>query len=108
MGFMMRSILKFAAAAALATGFFATAAQAADTGSVLAHADATVSDLRHDSVFGDARHNLRHARAVLIIPGLVKGGFIFGAEGGDGVLMARTRKGWARPGFYSDGLGFFG
>jgi lipid-binding SYLF domain-containing protein len=107
-GFDMKSLLKFAAAAALATAFFAPAAQAASARSVLAHADATVSDLRHDSVFGDARANLRHARAVLIIPGLVKGGFIFGAEGGDGVLLARTRRGWSSPAFYSLGSASFG
>lgn len=104
----MKSILKFAALAVLAAGLFAPAAQAADTRSVLAHANATVSDLRHDSVFGDARHALRHARAVLIIPGLVKGGFIFGAEGGDGVLLARTRRGWSSPAFYSMGSASFG
>jgi lipid-binding SYLF domain-containing protein len=104
----MKSFWKLAAAAALTTVIFAPAAQAADTRSVLAHADATVTDLRHDSVFGDARHNLRHARAVLIIPGLVKGGFIFGAEGGDGVLMARTRHGWSSPAFYSLGSASFG
>ena len=108
MGITMKSFWKFAAVAALATAILAPAAQAADTRSVLAHADATVSDLRHDSVFGDARHNLRHARAVLIIPGLVKGGFIFGAEGGDGVLMARTRRGWSSPAFYSMGSASFG
>ncbi len=108
MGSMMKSLLKFAAAAAFAVGFFAPAAQAADARSVLAHADATVSDLRHDSVFGDARHSLRNARAVLIIPGLVKGGFIFGAEGGDGVLLARTRHGWSSPAFYSMGSASFG
>jgi lipid-binding SYLF domain-containing protein len=108
MGFVMKSLLKFAAAAALATGFFAPAAQASDARSVLAHADATASDLRHDSVFGDARHNLRNARAILIIPALVKGGFVFGAEGGDGVLIARTRHGWSSPAFYSMGSASFG
>jgi lipid-binding SYLF domain-containing protein len=107
-GFEMKSLVKFAAAAALAVTVFAPAAQAADTRSVLAHADATVSDLRHDSVFGNARDSLRHARAVLIIPGLVKGGFIFGAEGGDGVLLARTRHGWSSPAFYSMGSASFG
>jgi lipid-binding SYLF domain-containing protein len=104
----MKSFVKFAAAAAMAVTFFAPAAHAASAGSVLAHANATVSDLRHDSVFGDARHNLRNARAVLIIPGLVKGGFIFGAEGGDGVLIARTRHGWSSPAFYSLGSASFG
>jgi len=104
----MTSFAKFAAAAAFVTAFAAGAAQASDTASVLAHANATVSDLRHDAVFGDARRNLRGARAVLIVPGLVKGGFIFGAEGGDGVLLARTRHGWSDPAFYSLGSASFG
>jgi len=104
----MKAIAKFAAAAALSAGFVASNAQAADTADVLAHANATVSDLRHDQVFSDARHNLRDARAVLIVPGLVKGGFIFGAEGGDGVLLARTRHGWSDPAFYSLGSASFG
>jgi lipid-binding SYLF domain-containing protein len=104
----MKTIAKLAAAATIATAFTAGAAQAADTAEVLAHANATVTDLRHDQVFGDARHNLRNARAILIVPGLVKGGFIFGAEGGDGVLMARTRHGWSDPSFYSLGSASFG
>ena len=80
----MKTFAKLAAAAALAVSFFAAPAQASDTRELLAHANATVTTLRHDSVFGDARRNLRGARAVLIFPSLVKGGFIFGAEGGDG------------------------
>jgi lipid-binding SYLF domain-containing protein len=39
----------------------------------------------------------------------VKGAFIFGAEGGSGVMLARTaRKGWSSPAFYSMGAGSFG
>jgi lipid-binding SYLF domain-containing protein len=104
----MKTFAKLAAAAALAAAFFAAPAQAADTRQLLAHANATVTTLRHDSVFGDARRNLRRARAVLIFPSLVKGGFIFGAEGGDGVLLARTRHGWSSPAFYSMGSASFG
>jgi lipid-binding SYLF domain-containing protein len=102
--------LRFAAAASLAAGVLScTAALAnADTASVLAHANATVTDLKVDPVFEGARNTIRHARAVLIVPGLVKGGFIFGAEGGDGVLMARTRHGWSDPAFYSLGSASFG
>ncbi|HWA29730.1 MAG TPA: lipid-binding SYLF domain-containing protein [Rhizomicrobium sp.] len=103
----MRIFAKFAAVAALAL-CMASPASAADTAELLAHANATVTTLRHDSVFGDARHNLRGARAVLIFPSLVKGGFIFGAEGGDGVLLARTRHGWSSPAFYSMGSASFG
>lgn len=103
----MRIFAKLAAIAALAL-CVAAPAQASDTRDLLAHANATVTTLRHDSVFGDARHNLRGARAVLIFPSLVKGGFIFGAEGGDGVLLARTRRGWSSPAFYSMGSASFG
>ena len=104
----MKTFAKLAAAAAIAVSFFAVPAQAANTRDLLAHANATVTTLRHDSVFGDARRNLRGARAVLIFPSLVKGGFIFGAEGGDGVLLARTRHGWSSPAFYSMGSASFG
>jgi len=79
-----------------------------DTATVLAHANATIADLRHDPVFGNARATLRNARAILIVPRLVKGGFIFGAEGGQGVLLARTRHGWSSPAFYTLGSASFG
>jgi SH3 domain-containing YSC84-like protein 1 len=104
----MNVLAKIALSAAIAATALTSQAQAADTREVLAHANATVTDLRHDSVFGDARANLRNARAVLIIPSLVKGGFVFGAEGGDGVLLARTRHGWSDPAFYSLGSASFG
>jgi len=104
----MKILAKIAASAAFAALAFTGQAQASDTSEVLAHANGTVNDLRHDSVFGDARANLREARAILIVPRLVKGGFVFGAEGGDGVLLARTRHGWSDPAFYSLGSASFG
>jgi SH3 domain-containing YSC84-like protein 1 len=104
----MKSLSRLALSAAFAASVLSSQAQAADTREVLAHANATVTDLRHDSVFSDARSNLRGARAILIIPSLVKGGFVFGAEGGDGVLLARTRHGWSDPAFYSLGSASFG
>jgi lipid-binding SYLF domain-containing protein len=103
----MRLFIHLAAAAAFVASLAATA-RAADEMSVLAHANATVSDLKHDPVFGNARRTLRSARAVLIVPSLVKGGFIFGAEGGDGVLLARMRRGWSAPAFYTLGSASFG
>ncbi len=105
----MKMLANVTAAMALAAALIGFgSAQAADEASVLAHASATVSDLKHDPVFGNARATLRNARAVLIVPSLVKGGFIFGAEGGDGVLLARTRRGWSAPAFYTLGSASFG
>jgi len=96
------------ALAASLIGFTGSATQAAGGEKLLDRAADTVDDLRHSPNFGDARRAMRGARAVLIIPSLVKGAFIFGAEGGDGVMLARTRKGWSSPAFYSMGAGSFG
>src|SRR6476469_6677277 len=51
-----------------------------------------LADLKHDKEFGNATHLLRQARAVMIVPKLLKGGFIVGGEGGEGVLMARGQS----------------
>jgi lipid-binding SYLF domain-containing protein len=45
---------------------------------------------------------------VLIVPRLVKGGFIFGAEGGDGVLLKRNGRSWSQPAFFTLGSASFG
>ncbi len=67
-----------------------------------------LADLRHDKAFGNAGELIRRAKAVLIVPRLIKGGFIVGGEGGDGVLMARRRNGWSDPAFYVIGAASFG
>jgi len=105
----MFSIAKATAAAVLFTALFvAPAAQAADEAELLAHANQTVNHLRSDPAFRQAADMIRTARAVLIVPRLVKGGFIFGAEGGDGVLLARNGRRWSSPAFYTLASASFG
>jgi lipid-binding SYLF domain-containing protein len=104
----MKILTQFGAAAALALGLAATPAAAAEKGELLHDANITVDHLKHDPAFGTARTMLQNARAVYIVPHLVKGGFIFGAEGGDGVLLRRTGHGWSAPRFYSMGSASFG
>lgn len=59
--------------------------------------------------FPDAARNMTNARGVLIIPELVQGGFIVGAAGGRGVLLARTApRNWSPPAFYGMGSGSIG
>lgn len=43
---------------------------------------------------------LDHAKCVAVVPHLVKGGFVFGAEGGRGVATCRTGHGWSAPAFF--------
>jgi lipid-binding SYLF domain-containing protein len=59
--------------------------------------------------FPDAARNMADARGVLIMPELVQGGFIIGASGGRGALMARAAaKDWSPPAFYAMGSGSLG
>ncbi len=49
------------------------------------------------------------ARAVMILPAIIKAGFFIGAEGGSGVLLARGADGiWGYPAFYTLGAASFG
>ena len=49
------------------------------------------------------------ARGVILLPGILKAGFIVGAEGGNGVLLARDVSGnWSQPAFYTLAAGSIG
>ena len=106
----MKTLFSTLAAAVTLTAlvFAAPAAQASDKSELLHDANATINNLKHDPAFGTARTMLQNARAVYIVPKLVKGGFIFGAEGVDGVLLRRTGHGWSEPKYYSMGSASFG
>ncbi len=105
---MLKTLAKLASAAAVAATVLVLPAQANDKSDLLRDANRTVNNLKHDPAFGTARTMLQNARAVYIVPKLVKGGFIFGAEGGDGVLLHRTGHGWSVPKFYGMGSASFG
>lgn len=44
---------------------------------------------------------LEHAKCVAVVPHMVKGGFIVGAQGGKGVATCRTEHGWSAPAFFA-------
>ncbi|HEX4007526.1 MAG TPA: lipid-binding SYLF domain-containing protein [Acidobacteriaceae bacterium] len=51
---------------------------------------------------------LRQATCVGVVPGMLKGAFIFGAEYGQGVVTCRTGHGWSAPVFIRMAGGSFG
>src|ERR1700747_2157512 len=51
---------------------------------------------------------LSNAKCILVVPNLIKGGFIFGGKHGRGVATCRTRQGWSAPAFVSVGGGSAG
>jgi lipid-binding SYLF domain-containing protein len=71
-------------------------------------AERTIANLRADRGFDYAADVLSQAKAVLIIPKMVKGGFIIGGEGGDGVVLVRSGIHWSNPSFYSMGAATLG
>ena len=105
---MKKLIPKLALAAAMALTIFTIPALASERSELLEDANRTVNHLKSDPAFATAARMIKNARAVYIVPKLVKGGFIFGAEGGDGVLLRRTAHGWSEPRFYGMGSASFG
>ena len=103
-------ILALAAMAALSLALLTpVAAHASDQQNLVDEARITLDHLRTDKSFGNAPELLRTARAVLIVPNLVKAGFFLGGEGGDGVMLARSaRDTWTDPAFYTLASASFG
>src|SRR5664279_3366679 len=44
---------------------------------------------------------LEHAKCIAVVPHMIKGGFVFGAEHGRGVATCRTAKGWSSPAIFA-------
>jgi len=51
---------------------------------------------------------LSNAKCILVVPDLIKGGFIFGGKHGRGVASCRTAEGWSAPALVSVGGGSWG
>jgi lipid-binding SYLF domain-containing protein len=51
---------------------------------------------------------LNGAKCIVVVPNLLKGGFIFGGKHGRGVASCRTPEGWSAPAFVSIGGGSWG
>lgn len=95
---------------ALLTLFLAPPAHAAsEAQNLVDRARITLDDVKKDKEFGNTLQLLKRAKAVLIVPGLIKGGFFVGGEGGTGVLLSRGATGtWSSPAFYTMAAASFG
>jgi lipid-binding SYLF domain-containing protein len=67
---------------------------------VVTDAQTTLSNFMRDPDQTWIHDNIGRAKALLIVPQIVKAGFIFGGSGGQGVLVARNGKSWVGPAFY--------
>ena len=76
------------------------AAQTTTPDKLVTEAQTTLSNFMRDPDQTWIHDNIGRAKALLIVPQIVKAGFIFGGSGGQGVLVARNGKAWAGPAFY--------
>jgi len=103
-----------AAAVALAVGVvaapvFVSANDAADAKALIDQAETTLKNFMNDPDMKWFGNHLQQAKGVYIVPKLTKGAFIFGVEGGNGVVLARDEKGgWSEPVFYETSAASFG
>ena len=67
---------------------------------LVADAQTTLSNFMRDPDQTWIHDNIGRAKALLIVPQIVKAGFIFGGSGGQGVLVARNGNTWVGPAFY--------
>ncbi|MFQ5970870.1 MAG: lipid-binding SYLF domain-containing protein [Alphaproteobacteria bacterium] len=110
---MVRGISGFIATVAVA-GLLATPAARAQTTTpqqeLVDRSALAVVALRRDERLGPSVVSaIDRAKAIVIIPSLLKGGFILGGEGGRGVLLARREDGrWGSPAFITLGAASIG
>jgi lipid-binding SYLF domain-containing protein len=67
----------------------------------LDHAGAVLHEIMSAPDKGIPEEVLEHAQCIAVVPHMIKGGFIFGAENGRGVATCRTENGWSAPAFFA-------
>ena len=67
----------------------------------LDHAGAVLHEIMSAPDKGIPEEVLEHAKCIAIVPHMLKGGFVFGAENGRGVTTCRTANGWSAPAFFA-------
>lgn len=67
----------------------------------LDHAGAVMHEIMSAPDNGIPEEVLENAKCIAVVPHLLKGGFIFGAENGRGIATCRTANGWSAPSFFA-------
>jgi len=79
-----------------------TASAATDQEELVAKAQFAIEDMLANPEELPLKEYVDRAKGIFIIPTLIKGGFIIGGEGGNGVLLVRGSDGsWSNPAFYT-------
>jgi lipid-binding SYLF domain-containing protein len=74
----------------------------------LDHAGKVLNEIMSAPDKGIPEEVLEHAKCIAVVPHMLKGGFVVGAENGRGVTTCRTANGWSAPAFFTVTGGSFG
>ena len=96
----MKKIMTFVAVLSL-TSIGWAGSNREQTENRLDHAGAVLHEIMSAPDRGIPQEVLEHAKCVAVVPHLLKGGFVFGAENGRGVATCRTANGWSAPAFFT-------
>ena len=97
---LVKRVITFVALLSL-TGISWAGTGRAATEDRLDHAGRVLHEIMAAPDSGIPEEVLDHAKCVAVVPNLLKGGFVFGAENGRGVTTCRTAKGWSAPAFFA-------
>jgi lipid-binding SYLF domain-containing protein len=67
----------------------------------LEHAGRVIHEIMSAPDRGIPQEVLEHAKCIAVVPHMLKGGFVLGAENGRGVATCRTAAGWSAPAFFT-------
>ncbi len=108
------SIIAVVMIIAAQAAYFAAPAMATDTAAdaqeIVRRAGVTLDKFMSDKDMPLFHEHLAKAKGVLVIPELLKAGYVWGGSGGTGVLLVRDEKSkeWSQPAFYIVGSVTFG
>jgi len=96
----MKKAITLAAILSLTSiGWAATDREA--TNDRLDHAGSVLHEIMAAPDKGIPEEVLEHAKCIAVVPHMIKGGFVFGAENGRGVATCRNANGWSAPMFFA-------
>jgi len=100
---MVFSVYKAIALVALlsVTGIASADTDREATNDRLNHAGSVLREIMAAPDKGIPEEVLDHAKCVAVVPHMIKGGFVFGAQNGRGVATCRSAKGWSAPMFFA-------
>ena len=67
----------------------------------LDHAGSVLREIMAAPDKGIPEEVLEHAKCIAVVPHMIKGGFVFGAQNGRGVATCRSASGWSAPMFFA-------